>query len=796
MKFPSKIIPPGRLSLLLLVASSGQMIHAQEPVKTAIGGVPAVSITLSPNYGGTVIPFPQAVFGREGTLAFKVMMNGFASHDTLLDLGGDGPDRVAISESWGEWPGPSRNGRFHLVVSDAHSRTSPLTSPMGKSNKSYLLVVSWKDGQYEFWVNGTSLGKVQSKALLEKTPDRLALVEPIGTRWQAIEVWSKQLTPAEVQTRTESQAWTFGSDTTLQAVRVDGHDAPQTISIGPGLMAADEVIGLVNKPLPRRALVVDVASGDDKAAGDAQHPFKTIAHAATVAGPGDTVTVMPGTYRESIELTRSGRANAPITFRASPTGQVTLEGTDPLSGLVSSGISGHVSLWTKPNFKSRDVGFGDPHTIATLKGRGASGLAQLDRRGRVDTVWIDGVYLPKAADRESLKPRMFWVDKDKGELVLALDPGDTPERHLLEIGARGPFFSGEVSYIRILGFHGFRSDEPYFQGSITPGNTSSNWAIDGFIESWANWSGVLLHGFGHTVSNSITDWNGDDGIEGTLDEYITLDGNKSRSNNWQPDRNINPSWGSGGSKFTQTDHMTIRNHEAAFNHGPGVWFDENNSGITIENSVMHHNGVGIMAEISLGPFLFRDNICFGNAGAGVMIAESANAVVEHNTLVGNQYGVELRNISNRNGAALQEGQTSFETKNVAIAGNVFAENYSAGIANTFAGIDPARNHVKSDANLFYKNGAMVLWPSKIGGSTVRIDASNDWTPSENGGDGMRMLTLEPIRKGLGFEKTSVSADPHFMMSEASDYETDHEKAPADWPYGPRVNPPIMRTFLP
>jgi len=787
-----------RLSLLFFVVA-GTALHAQNaggPNKISVNGTPGVSMTLPPNRGGTVIPFPQAVFGHEGTLAFKIAANGFASNGTVLDLGGDGPNRVVISESWGSGPGPSRTGHFRLAVSDQQGNKHPLEGPILKAVKQYLLVVSWKDGQYEFWVEGTSIGKVKCKALLDKVPDRFALVEPIGLRWQAIQVWAKQLTYLEVQSRTASQPWTFDADTTMQSVRVEGHETPQNIFFGPGLMKAEDVLSALTEPLPHRTLVVDIVAGDDQASGDASHPFKTIAHAAAVAGPGDTVTVMPGTYRESIKLTRSGRFDAPITFRASPSGPVTLEGTDPLSGLTPAGISGHVSLWLKSNFKTRDVKFGDPRTIEILTGRGPSGVAQLDRRGRVDTIWLDGQYIPKAAARDSLKPRMFWVDKDKGELIVALDPGDRPERHLLEIGARGPFFSGEVSYIHIEGFHGIRSDEAYFSGAINPGNSSSDWVIDGFVESWANWAGVLFHGFGHTVRNSITDFNGDDGIEGTLDEFITLENDKSRQNNWQPDRNINPSWGSGGSKFTQTDHMTVRNYDASFNHGPGIWFDENNAGITIESSVFHHNSVGIMAEISSGPFLFRDNICFDNAGAGIMVAESANAVVEHNTLVGNKYGIELRNISNRTGAALAEGQTSFETRNVVIVGNVLAQN-QAGIANTFAGIDPVRNNVKSDGNLFYKNPVMVLWPSKIAGSTVKLDASNDWTPSEDGGGGMRMLTFDPVRKGLGFEKTSVSTDPYFMMAESSDYETDRQKAPADWPYGPREAPPATyRSFLP
>ncbi|MFF5174139.1 right-handed parallel beta-helix repeat-containing protein [Micromonospora sp. NPDC000089] len=61
-----------------------------------------------------------------------------------------------------------------------------------------------------------------------------------------------------------------------------------------------------------------VSSGTCTSAGDGSPgaPFCTISAAATVAQPGQTVLVRPGNYPESVRLTRSGTADAPITFRA------------------------------------------------------------------------------------------------------------------------------------------------------------------------------------------------------------------------------------------------------------------------------------------------------------------------------------------------------------------------------------------------------------------------------------------------------------------------------------------------
>ncbi|MEH0824847.1 right-handed parallel beta-helix repeat-containing protein [Micromonospora sp. CPCC 205714] len=54
------------------------------------------------------------------------------------------------------------------------------------------------------------------------------------------------------------------------------------------------------------------ATGD----GSAAKPFCTISEAAAVAGPGQTVLVESGDYRETVKFTRSGTEAAPITFRA------------------------------------------------------------------------------------------------------------------------------------------------------------------------------------------------------------------------------------------------------------------------------------------------------------------------------------------------------------------------------------------------------------------------------------------------------------------------------------------------
>jgi hypothetical protein len=65
-------------------------------------------------------------------------------------------------------------------------------------------------------------------------------------------------------------------------------------------------------------LFVDAARGDDRGAGTAVAPWKTLAHALRRLKPGDTLYLRGGTYYEKASLSRSGTAEAPITVAAYP----------------------------------------------------------------------------------------------------------------------------------------------------------------------------------------------------------------------------------------------------------------------------------------------------------------------------------------------------------------------------------------------------------------------------------------------------------------------------------------------
>src|SRR5690349_14601067 len=57
-------------------------------------------------------------------------------------------------------------------------------------------------------------------------------------------------------------------------------------------------------------------AADSAGRGTASAPFGRIQDAINAAGPGDVISVGPGTYNESLHTIRGGTAAAPIVLRA------------------------------------------------------------------------------------------------------------------------------------------------------------------------------------------------------------------------------------------------------------------------------------------------------------------------------------------------------------------------------------------------------------------------------------------------------------------------------------------------
>src|SRR5262249_19151436 len=92
-------------------------------------------------------------------------------------------------------------------------------------------------------------------------------------------------------------------------------------------------------------------TGNDNNAGSSTSPFATINKGVAMAGPGDIVYIEPGTYDESLFITKSGLAGKPIIISCAPgaLGQVTITPSATWVAANPSGsvirLSGATNVW-------------------------------------------------------------------------------------------------------------------------------------------------------------------------------------------------------------------------------------------------------------------------------------------------------------------------------------------------------------------------------------------------------------------------------------------------------------------
>ncbi len=77
---------------------------------------------------------------------------------------------------------------------------------------------------------------------------------------------------------------------------------------------------------------VSVHGNDSNSGLSPGQAFRHIQRCAKVMVPGDTCHIMAGTYRETVRPARSGSAGQPITYVAAPGAEVTVSGTEPVTG--------------------------------------------------------------------------------------------------------------------------------------------------------------------------------------------------------------------------------------------------------------------------------------------------------------------------------------------------------------------------------------------------------------------------------------------------------------------------------
>ncbi len=236
-------------------------------------------------------------------------------------------------------------------------------------------------------------------------------------------------------------------------------------------------------------------NASDQGDGTDTHPFKTISHAAELAGPGDTVWVRAGIYRERVTPARGGEPNRPITYQAAPGEQVIVKGSE-IWTLDPKPLAGADNVYTGV---LDPAWFGDdnPYRIRLKRMSGDFTLGQ---------VFIDGRPVTEVDSMAQLRAtaNTWMINADADRLYVHFPDAPTPPlSRLVEVTVRDRNFAPHIrglGYIQVKGFifehaanqfpSGFWASKDSPQAGAVSTRSGHHWVIEDNVIRYAKSLGL------------------------------------------------------------------------------------------------------------------------------------------------------------------------------------------------------------------------------------------------------------------------------------------------------------------
>lgn len=257
-------------------------------------------------------------------------------------------------------------------------------------------------------------------------------------------------------------------------------------------------------------------------------------------------------------------------------------------------------------------------------------------------LFFDDVMLWQVTDIADLEPGAWYWEDDSIYVF------DDPSQRRVELSIDAFAFVGDSSDVTIRNLVVEKYATPAQSGAIQaqqPGNGARGygWLIEDVEVHGVHGAGIRT-GDATIVRRVVSHFNGQMGISVSGGDNVLVEDSEFSFNNIAGFR---WGWEAGGSKFTRTTGLVIRNNLVRGNIGPGLWTDIDNVGTLYEfNRVIDNTGPGIFHEISYSAVI-RNNRVEGNGfgfstwlwGAGILVAASSDVEVFGNVLVKNANGI-------------------------------------------------------------------------------------------------------------------------------------------------------------
>ncbi|MEE8452875.1 MAG: right-handed parallel beta-helix repeat-containing protein [Thermoguttaceae bacterium] len=389
-------------------------------------------------------------------------------------------------------------------------------------------------------------------------------------------------------------------------------------------------------------------TGSDSGSGSRDRPYLTINRAASVAQPGDIVTVHGGTYRECVKPPRGGTAeDRRIIYRGAPGEIVFIKGSQRITSWTRQ--EGGVWKAELPNSL-----FGDYNPYALQVSGGWLNYGQWHHRG---DVYLNGeAFYEKETAKEVDEAQQSWHCRVDGDVTIirANFAGADPNTELAEINVRESLFMPEVTGLKYVTVDGFRFMHaaanwapPVLElqtGAVGP-RMGKHWIIENCEITNARCVGIILgHAPGvdysdidaygdHIVRNNVIRRCGQAGIAGQKGATRSvISGNLIEDTNYRKEFG---GWETAAIKFHNSVDTVISGNlirgvfhqqQGAF----GIWIDFGNQGIRITRNIIYNTQAAtLFLEMNHGPTVVDNNLLIGDATR----SNSEATVFAHNLFV-------------------------------------------------------------------------------------------------------------------------------------------------------------------
>lgn len=410
-------------------------------------------------------------------------------------------------------------------------------------------------------------------------------------------------------------------------------------------------------------------TGCDQNPGTRQNPFLTISKAASVAMPGDVVTVHEGVYREWVKPKFKGLSDKRrIVYQAAEGEKAVIKGSEPVQNWER--VEGSVWKAVLPN---TFFGGYNPFAIELF----GDWLVPSDFKRHVGDVYLNGMSFYEAGSFEALLNPVVKtevLDQWTKKIVPVHNPEQTkyvwfaevtpetttvyanfhsadPTKELVEVNVRRScFYPTEtgVDYITVRGFEMAQAACPWTpptadQPGLLGANWSKGWIIENNIIHDAKCSAISLGKEASTGNNYCSVRGDKPGYQYQLEAVFTAEragwakekiGSHIVRYNTIYDCGQNGIVGHLGCVFSEIHHNHIYNialkrefygyeiagikfhaaidvqihHNRIHDCSLGIWSDWQTQGTRFTKNLFYNNNRDLFVEVSHGPYLVDHNI--------------------------------------------------------------------------------------------------------------------------------------------------------------------------------------------